>query len=55
MEKDLHSSPVLSFSEDAAKKIFDQPKKEIPAKIRWAKIKKVQKKDSINRDFYDNI
>lgn len=44
MEKSLHISPALIFSENIAKRIFDKPQKIISVEIRRQKIKEAKER-----------
>lgn len=52
MEKSLHISPALIFSEDTAKRIFDKPQKVISAEIIRQKIKEA--KERLSSQFFMN-
>lgn len=52
MEKSLHISPALIFSEYTAKRIFDKPQKVISAEIIRQKIKEA--KERLSSQFFMN-
>lgn len=53
MEKSLYNGPALIFSGELAQKIFDKPKKTVPAEVRREKIKE-SKKILKQSGFFDN-